>query len=155
MVAVRRPSWKLISFVGITEARVSVFVLSVADRCFEEIFIGLCTLLSYSGSWRRVVWLIYGDCVWLGCVILQFLKCQCLQTVGVACLLGSRDMRLELVVVPTRTVFAESAMLLQDWAFRVLIGGVFDLLWFVQTWRSYQLCALALILLILYSVTSV
>lgn len=49
MVAVRRPSWKLISFVGVTAARVSVYVLSVADRCFEDIFIGLCTVLS-SGS---------------------------------------------------------------------------------------------------------
>jgi hypothetical protein len=65
MVAVRRPSWKLISFVGVTSVRVSVYVLSVADRYVEDIFIGLCTLLSYSGSWRRVVWLMYSDWLWL------------------------------------------------------------------------------------------
>lgn len=57
MVAARRPSWKLISFVVVKAAHVSVYVLSVADRCFEDIFIGLCTVPSYSGSCRHVVWL--------------------------------------------------------------------------------------------------
>jgi hypothetical protein len=62
-----------------------VYVLSVAARCFEDIFIGLCTVLSYSGSWRRVVWLIYSDC---GSAVLVCSPCSfsvCWQWVSPIC----------------------------------------------------------------------